>query len=211
MKVAQLRKLLEESSLSPEELGEASGVSGMTIRRWLKRPGSTEIPKAYFAALRAACFDLAAQGKANLQSVEMQNTLSSVSHSQSEAVMANLGLQGMNLKLDDAPEQMLLCLNQIGMSAQKQSLVDAGEKTLTGHKKMGVEWARRISILWKVIRSSKVGAMDKLVAYGALFYLITPFDLVPDQIPVLGYMDDFLILGIAAAYYTRKFAHLKKA
>jgi uncharacterized membrane protein YkvA (DUF1232 family) len=208
MRVSQLRKILEESNLSPEQLGNAGGVSGMTLRRWLKRSGATEIPKAYSTALRAGCFELAALGQVNLESAEMQNTLSSVGQGQSEAVLANLGLQGVNFTLDQSPDQMLLCLNQIGISRRVQ--VDAGEERLSTLKKMGEEWSHRISLLWKVVRSSKISAMDKLVAYGALFYLITPFDLVPDQIPVLGYMDDFLILGIAVTYYSRKFAFLNK-
>ena len=47
--------------------------------------------------------------------------------------------------------------------------------------------------------------MDKLAAYGALFYLITTFDLIPDTIPVFGLLDDFAILGIVVAYYVQKF------
>jgi uncharacterized membrane protein YkvA (DUF1232 family) len=49
------------------------------------------------------------------------------------------------------------------------------------------------------------------VAYGALFYLILPFDLIPDSIPVFGYVDDFGILGFAVAYYARKFPELKRS
>jgi uncharacterized membrane protein YkvA (DUF1232 family) len=50
--------------------------------------------------------------------------------------------------------------------------------------------------------------MEKLSAYGALFYLITVFDLIPDTIPVFGVLDDFAILGIVTAYYLRKFPDL---
>ena len=46
------------------------------------------------------------------------------------------------------------------------------------------------------------------VAFGALFYLICPFDLIPDAIPVIGYADDFIVLGIAVLYYRKRFPHL---
>jgi uncharacterized membrane protein YkvA (DUF1232 family) len=55
-----------------------------------------------------------------------------------------------------------------------------------------------------VVKSSKLSHVDKLVAYGALFYLLTPMDLIPDHIPVLGLVDDFGVLGFALTYYTKR-------
>ncbi|MDE2313589.1 MAG: DUF1232 domain-containing protein [Elusimicrobia bacterium] len=60
-----------------------------------------------------------------------------------------------------------------------------------------------------VIRSPQLTLTDKLVAYGALFYLITPFDLIPDTIPGIGYLDDFAILSLALLYYERRFRKRK--
>ena len=54
------------------------------------------------------------------------------------------------------------------------------------------------------------GGVWVVAAYGALFYLFTPFDLVPDVMPVFGYVDDFGMLGFAVAYYGAKFPHLPK-
>lgn len=56
----------------------------------------------------------------------------------------------------------------------------------------------------EVIRSKDLTLADKLVAYGALFYLITPMDFIPDAIPVVGYLDDFAVLGLALAYYAHR-------
>ena len=53
-----------------------------------------------------------------------------------------------------------------------------------------------------------VPTLDKLVAFGALFYLIAPFDLIPDAIPLFGYVDDFIILGIAALYVRTRYPKL---
>ena len=55
-----------------------------------------------------------------------------------------------------------------------------------------------------MIGSEKISILDKFVAYGALFYLVMVFDLIPDTVPVFGLLDDFAILGIATAYYVKR-------
>ncbi|MFW1567999.1 DUF1232 domain-containing protein, partial [Vibrio parahaemolyticus] len=35
--------------------------------------------------------------------------------------------------------------------------------------------------------------------------------LIPDNIPVIGYMDDFIILGLAVSYYATRTHRIKKA
>jgi len=50
------------------------------------------------------------------------------------------------------------------------------------------------------VRSKKIGLMGKIIAYGSLFYLLDPLDLIPDNIIGFGLIDDFAILGIAAIY-----------
>ena len=62
--------------------------------------------------------------------------------------------------------------------------------------------------LIQVVKSKELTTLDKLVAYGALFYLLTPFDLIPDNIPIFGLIDDYAILGIAIAYYMKRFPKL---
>lgn len=205
MKIAHIKNLINGAGLTPEEFGEASGVSGMTIRRWLKRSPSKDVPKVYVPAFREACYELAARGRLDVTSEPVQSMLMESSSFQSEAVARHLGVDAVDLSLGGDPERFLLCLNRIGLQADKQEQVRLSQPQLSSFKKMGAEWSRRISLLWKVTRSEKISALDKLVAFGALFYLITPFDLIPDHIPVIGLMDDFFVLGVAAAYYAKRF------
>ena len=83
-------------------------------------------------------------------------------------------------------------------------IVDKQKKKILSFKKLGLEWSERISILTGVIASKKLSALDKFMAYGALFYLVMVFDLIPDTVPVFGMLDDFAILGIAATYYLKR-------
>jgi len=73
---------------------------------------------------------------------------------------------------------------------------------------LGSEWKYRIKTLLSVTKSKEITRLDKFAAYGALFYLLAPLDLIPDHIPVFGLMDDFFILGIVSLYYANRFPHL---
>ena len=65
-------------------------------------------------------------------------------------------------------------------------------------------WARGIKrdvvALWLAARDPRVRWAPKVLAAGVAAYALSPIDLVPDFIPVLGYLDDLLIvpLGIWA-------------
>lgn len=66
-------------------------------------------------------------------------------------------------------------------------------------------WARSIKVdvvaLWLAVRDPRVPWYAKAVAGAVAAYALSPIDLIPDFIPVLGYLDDLLIvpLGILAA------------
>lgn len=67
------------------------------------------------------------------------------------------------------------------------------------------EWARGIkrdvTTLWLAARSDHVPWLAKAVAAATVAYALSPIDLIPDFVPVLGYLDDLIIvpLGIAIA------------
>ena len=99
-------------------------------------------------------------------------------------------------------------LARLGEDPNRQAQVKASVRMLARFQKMSAAWKNRIADLNLVLQSPRLAPFDKLVAFGALFYLITPFDLIPDAIPVFGLVDDFIILGIAALYYRTRFPHL---
>ena len=51
------------------------------------------------------------------------------------------------------------------------------------------------------LKDARVPLWRKLVGVGALFYLVWPFDLIPDYIPILGWLDDVGVLTAAAFFY----------
>ncbi len=61
--------------------------------------------------------------------------------------------------------------------------------------------ATMLLALWKLFRHPQTPWLPKIVAVLVLAYALSPIDLIPDFIPVLGQLDDLLLvpLGIALA------------
>lgn len=61
-------------------------------------------------------------------------------------------------------------------------------------------WARSIKrdviALWLAARDPRVHWYAKVVAAAVAAYALSPIDLIPDFVPVLGYLDDLLIVPI---------------
>lgn len=61
-------------------------------------------------------------------------------------------------------------------------------------------WARRIQcdglMLWFACRDPRTPGWLKVLAFGVVAYALSPIDLVPDFIPLLGYLDDVILLPV---------------
>ena len=61
-------------------------------------------------------------------------------------------------------------------------------------KRAGVKLVYVALILYYLIESNKVSVKDKAIIIGALGYLISPIDIVPDAIPIAGLGDDMAVM-----------------
>ena len=68
---------------------------------------------------------------------------------------------------------------------------------------LAFEKTRMVHKLWRYLRDGKVPLWRKLVGVAAVAYLVWPFDLIPDFIPVIGYLDDAGVLMVAALFLVR--------
>jgi uncharacterized membrane protein YkvA (DUF1232 family) len=55
---------------------------------------------------------------------------------------------------------------------------------------------RKMLILYFSFRDPKTPWYSKLSSLGAIFYLLSPIDIIPDFIPVAGYLDDLVIVPV---------------
>ncbi len=57
--------------------------------------------------------------------------------------------------------------------------------------------------LWKLARHAETPRAAKLVAIAVIAYAVSPIDLIPDFIPVLGQLDDLILLPLGVALAVR--------
>ena len=61
-------------------------------------------------------------------------------------------------------------------------------------KRAGAKLVYAALILFYTLQSDKISTKDKAIIIGALGYLISPLDVVPDAIPIVGLGDDLAVL-----------------
>ena len=61
-------------------------------------------------------------------------------------------------------------------------------------KRAGAKLVNAALILYYTLQSKDVPLKDKAIIIGALGYLISPFDVIPDAIPIAGLGDDVAVL-----------------
>lgn len=201
--------LAEETQLSLEKLGKLLGVSGMTLRRWRRQKPDSVLPSTYERSFSCGIEQMVVDGTLSPESKLARSVMSKSRRRSFQAALKSLGFSPALLEGNRDPnDRLMLGLSQIANDLSRVKKVDRSWRLISRLSRMGEEWKRRIEGLKQVIFSPRLGTLDKLVAYGALFYLVTPFDLIPDDIPVFGYLDDFAILGLALAFYMKRFPQL---
>lgn len=68
------------------------------------------------------------------------------------------------------------------------------EKIAKIAKRAGAKLVYVALILYYTLQSDKVSIKDKAIIVGALGYLISPLDVIPDAIPIVGLGDDLAVL-----------------
>lgn len=54
-----------------------------------------------------------------------------------------------------------------------------------------------LRLLWGLMTDERVSTVDKILVGAAIGYVIMPFDLIPDFIPVIGQVDDIYVIMLA--------------
>lgn len=170
LRVRDLRSYLDRNHLSPEKLAEQTQLSHMTIRRWLKCDEKELLPEKYYPIL-APIFAQQSLGYGNLFPTSLTV----------EDLMSEVEKSGLDLKLDSNGEKKL---GKDVTEKLKSARVD----------RLFFDYCKQ---LMQAVRSPKISVKSKALAAGALIYFISPIDMIPDHIPVIGYLDDLAVLSLA--------------
>lgn len=97
-------------------------------------------------------------------------------------------------------------------AAHRRSVADEGKRSTraqsgnkgaprSGAKRTVLHYIRQlphfVRLLTGLITDRRVAMVDKLLVFGAIAYIVTPIDLIPDFIPFIGEVDDVYLLVIA--------------
>ncbi len=89
--------------------------------------------------------------------------------------------------------------NNLSENASEEDIKKIDSK-LDGMKKgkLAEVWDK-VTLLWTLIKDNDAAWKSKAIAIGALLYVISPIDAIPDIIPILGLTDDVAVVAIAVA------------
>jgi uncharacterized membrane protein YkvA (DUF1232 family) len=87
-----------------------------------------------------------------------------------------------------------------GLQGEEKSIIlDISEKherykVFERLKKTGLEIKREINVYRRVLKDTRTPRIAKILLGLAVGYLLLPFDIIPDFIPVIGHLDDLIIV-----------------
>jgi len=210
MQYRDIVELLDETGFSPENLAQWLSVSASTYRRWLKAPPGDLFPEEYRSNVAAGVYKLMEAKALSYDSPRVNKFMEQHVPEFFQAAIGRLkSTEDLFSEGSTHQDKITAVLSNLGNSSAVRKKVDKSSKSILKFAEWGAAWKYRIRLLVSVVQSKELTLVDRLVAYGALFYLILPFDLIPDSIPVFGYVDDFGILGFAAMYYAKRFPKLE--
>jgi uncharacterized membrane protein YkvA (DUF1232 family) len=77
------------------------------------------------------------------------------------------------------------------------------EPGLQKWKRLAQELKRETHVLWIACRHPRTPWYAKAIAIGVVAYALSPIDLIPDPIPVLGYLDDLILIPLGVILVRR--------
>ena len=57
-------------------------------------------------------------------------------------------------------------------------------------------WRDKLRLAWRLMKDRRIPGRVRLIPPALVLYLASPIDIIPDFIPVIGQLDDILVLGI---------------
>ena len=89
--------------------------------------------------------------------------------------------------------------NDMSNNASEADIQKIGDNLSKMNRGKVAEVWDKVMALWSFIKDPNAPWAGKAIAIGALLYLVSPIDAVPDFIPVVGLADDVGVIALAVA------------
>jgi uncharacterized membrane protein YkvA (DUF1232 family) len=82
--------------------------------------------------------------------------------------------------------------------APEMKRLSAPERAVRGKtwKEQAQEVGREVKVIWLVFKDPRTPWFARLIAACAVGYVFSPIQLIPSFIPVIGFLDDFVVLAV---------------
>jgi uncharacterized membrane protein YkvA (DUF1232 family) len=100
---------------------------------------------------------------------------------------------------------MRTAIGRVARNMSPYAQVVPGQALSQGRKHIG--W---VHAFFRFFLSPTAGIGSKLLVLASLIYLFLPVDLVPDVIPVVGWLDDMGFVAVALGYLARTIGKYRK-
>jgi uncharacterized membrane protein YkvA (DUF1232 family) len=85
---------------------------------------------------------------------------------------------------------------------------------MSAWKRVSVVWSvvrGDARLLWRALRHPMAPPWLKVGTAGLVVYLLSPVDLIPDLVPVLGFADDVVLIPLVVGWMLRRLpAHIRR-
>jgi uncharacterized membrane protein YkvA (DUF1232 family) len=81
------------------------------------------------------------------------------------------------------------------------------ERAMALLKRLGLVWATLrtdFSLLWAAIRHPACPRLIKVGAFALIAYLLFPIDFIPDVLPVVGAVDDLMVISFGVKWLVKQ-------
>lgn len=173
LRIGDLRSYMKKNRFSPEFVSRQIPLSNMTIRRLLRLTDSKVIPDKY---------------QVHISQLLVRDSKHSAAKATAES--QDLASQDMIAKLIIDAEKNENT-EKVKSDLEKKIKKESFQSTILNF----IKALRKYAFM-------KGHSKEKLIALGALLYFINPFDIVPDALPGIGYIDDIGVMSLAVQQIT---------
>ena len=91
----------------------------------------------------------------------------------------------------------------MGKNATEEDIQNVADKMDSMNRGPLAKIWDKVVQLWEAFKDPKTPASIKALIIGGLIYMVSPIDLIPDVIPVLGLTDDVGVIGLVFSQFIR--------